>query len=239
MPPGLGRYPAPSFSLNGGTPIERTNVRALGAFYIDQILRLDLTEGVGKILAIPTLHLGTEADARALLLRVLASPAAAVLDADALNLLAADRRLALRPPVAAPDQSPRVLTPHPLEAARLADCSAAEIQRDRTGAASALAGRYDAIVVLKGAGTVVARPDGRWAIIDAGGPALATAGTGDVLAGVIGSLLAQRLSAWDASLLGCWVHGNAGDRWRAVGLSAAELPGLVRESLAALTETPT
>ena len=183
--------------------------------------------------------LGTEADARALLLRVLASPAAAVLDADALNLLAADRRLALRPPVAAPDQSPRVLTPHPLEAARLADCSAAEIQRDRIGAASALAGRYDAIVVLKGAGTVVARPDGRWAIIDAGGPALATAGTGDVLAGVIGSLLAQRLSAWDASLLGCWVHGNAGDRWRAVGLSAAELPGLVRESLAALTETPT
>ncbi|HRO58168.1 MAG TPA: NAD(P)H-hydrate dehydratase, partial [Burkholderiaceae bacterium] len=105
--------------------------------------------------------------------------------------------------------------------------------------ASALASKYAAVVALKGAGTVVASPQGCWAIIDAGGPALATAGTGDVLAGLIGSLLAQGLSAWDASLLGCWVHGDAGDRWPTVGLSAAELPGLVRESLAALTEPPT
>ena len=192
--------------------------------------------------------LGTDASARGLLLRVLDSPAAAVLDADALNVLAADPSLALRapaatskggPPAAPSGESRRVLTPHPLEAARLADCTATEVQRDRIAVALALSRKYAAVVALKGAGTVVADPDGFWAIIDAGGPSLATAGTGDVLAGLIGSLLAQWLSSWDASLLGCWVHGNAGDRCPTVGLSAAELPGLVRDSLAALTEPTT
>jgi len=179
--------------------------------------------------------LGTDARAAGLLERALASRRPVVLDADALNLLA-------RQPHAAPPEGPCVLTPHPLEAARLADMDVAAIQADRVGAALALAGSRAAIVVLKGAGTVVAAPDGRWAIIDAGGPALATAGTGDVLAGLIGGLIAQGVPTYEAALLGCWAHGDAADRWtaahgRSAGLSAAELPVLARAALAALTDT--
>jgi hydroxyethylthiazole kinase-like uncharacterized protein yjeF len=188
-------------------------------------------DGVGIIVA--GCGLGTDARAAGLLERVLASQRPTVLDADALNLLA--RRTQ---PV--PSDAPCVLTPHPLEAARLAGRDVAAIQADRVGAALALARSRNAIVVLKGAGTVVAAPDGRWAIIDAGGPALATAGTGDVLAGLIGGLIAQGVATYEAALLGCWAHGDAADRWsaaqgRGAGLSAAELPVLARASLAAIT----
>ena len=179
--------------------------------------------------------LGTGPRAEALLARVLASGLPAVLDADALNLLAP-----LSPPP--PDSLP-VLTPHPLEAARLTGSGVADIQADRIGAACTIAEARRAVVVLKGAGSVVAHPDGRWAILDSGGPALATAGTGDVLAGLIGGLRAQGLPAWEAALLGCWAHGHAADRWtaasgRAAGLSAARLPELAAAALAGLQEGP-
>jgi hydroxyethylthiazole kinase-like uncharacterized protein yjeF len=178
--------------------------------------------------------LGTEGRSAALLGRALASLLPAVIDADALNMLA-DGSVRWTVPAAAS----RVLTPHPLEAARLAGCKVAAIQADRIGQACSLAAARGAIVVLKGAGTVVASPDGRWSIIDSGGPALATAGTGDVLAGLIGGLIAQGLEPHDAALLGCWAHGNAADRWtaargRGAGLSAAELPALIRDALSAL-----
>lgn len=175
--------------------------------------------------------LGTDSRAEALLARILDSGLPMVLDADALNLLA------LCAP-AGHDALP-VLTPHPLEAARLSGSEVGEIQADRIGAACTIAETRRAVVVLKGAGTVVAHPDGRWAIVDSGGPALATAGTGDVLAGLIGGLRAQGLPAWEAALLGCWAHGHAADRWtaqsgRSAGLSAAELPDLARGALASL-----
>lgn len=180
--------------------------------------------------------LGTSEEAATLLERVLRATVPAVLDADALNRLAADpllgRALALR-------TAPHVLTPHPLEAARLLGASVHDIQRDRIHAAVLLAQRYAGVAVLKGAGTVVATPDGNWSLIGAGGPALATAGTGDVLAGAIAALLAQGLAADQAATLGCWLHGDAGDRWAAdtgheVGLAAVELPRWMRASLAAL-----
>jgi hydroxyethylthiazole kinase-like uncharacterized protein yjeF len=136
-----------------------------------------------------------------------------------------------------------VLTPHPLEAARLTGSTVADIQRDRIGAALELARTHRASVLLKGAGTVVASMDGDWSIIDAGGPALASAGSGDVLAGLIGGLLAQGLAPFDAARLGAWAHGAGADRWsaanaHAAGLSASELPILAREALGTLARAP-
>jgi NAD(P)H-hydrate epimerase len=110
-----------------------------------------------------------------------------------------------------------VLTPHPAEAGRLLGCSAAEVQQDRVTMAQRLAEEYEAVAVLKGCGTVVAAPDGRYAICPLGNPGMATAGTGDVLAGVIGALLAQGLDCWAAAVTGVAAHAWAGD------LAAAEV----------------
>lgn len=103
-----------------------------------------------------------------------------------------------------------VLTPHPGELARLLDMSIAEIQADRLGAARTAAARFGFVVVLKGACTIVAHPDGRARISPFANPGLATGGTGDVLAGVVVGLLAQRLSPFDAATLAVYVHGMAG-----------------------------
>jgi len=126
-----------------------------------------------------------------------------VLDADGLSLLA-DME---------PERGPRdwVLTPHPGEAGRLLGTSAREVQRDRVAAAQAIAQRYDAVAVLKGCGTVVARPDGVYAICPLGNPGMSTAGSGDVLAGVIGALLGQGLDTWQAAQAGVVAHASAGD----------------------------
>lgn len=152
--------------------------------------------------------LGTDATARRLVRRALALARPLVVDADALTLIGADPALQA---LLAGRRAASVLTPHPLEAARLLDSTTAAVQRDRIGAARALAARYGAIAVLKGAGTVVADPRGNCAINDSGGPILATGGTGDVLAGIVGALAAI-LSAPAAACLGVWVHGAAGDR---------------------------
>ena len=129
----------------------------------------------------------------------------AVLDADALNALAESRSLLGRLP-------PRlVLTPHPGEMARLAGATVAEVQADRIGVAASRAREWSAVVVLKGARTVVAAPDAPPAVIPTGNPGMASGGTGDVLAGLIGALLAGGLSPFDAARAGAWVHGRAGD----------------------------
>ena len=129
-----------------------------------------------------------------------------VIDADGLNLLA---RLKLDSAVQA--QKNWIMTPHPAEAGRLLDCSSGEIQSDRVGAALRLAERYGAVVALKGCGTVVAEPQGRYAICPFGNPGMASAGTGDVLAGVIGAMVAQGLDVWRATLAGVLAHALAGD----------------------------
>ncbi|TMQ12367.1 MAG: NAD(P)H-hydrate dehydratase [Deltaproteobacteria bacterium] len=106
-----------------------------------------------------------------------------------------------------------VVTPHPGEASRLLGVTPAEIEADRIAAARALAARTRAVVVLKGARTLVCdgAGDALCSINPTGGPALATGGSGDVLAGTIGALLAQGLSAVDAARAGAFVHGAAGD----------------------------
>jgi hydroxyethylthiazole kinase-like uncharacterized protein yjeF len=177
--------------------------------------------------------LGTDARAQAALTEVLARAAAAwVLDADALNLLA--RVPGLQDALRA-GRGPRVLTPHPLEAARLLESAADAVQADRITATRRLAQRFDAMVVLKGAGSVIALPDGRYWINPTGGPALATAGTGDVLAGMLGALLAQRYDPLQAVLAAVWLHGAAADRYGAdVGLTASEVPALAAAALADL-----
>ena len=107
--------------------------------------------------------------------------------------------------------SERVLTPHPGELARLLGCGTEDVQSDRLSAARAAASRSGCVVVLKGNRTVIAEPEGAAWINPTGGPGLATAGTGDVLAGAIGSLLAQGLDSLAAAQLGVFVHGSAGD----------------------------
>ncbi len=122
-------------------------------------------------------------------------------DADALNLLAIN-----------PDtRHNRILTPHPGEAARLLNCSVAEIESDRLLSAQRLVKRYGGVVVLKGAGTVIASDDAM-GIVDAGNAGMASGGMGDVLSGIIGALLGQKLPLYDAACAGCVAHGAAADR---------------------------
>ena len=149
-----------------------------------------------------------------------------VLDADALNVIAINE--GLRADFASRRKAPTILTPHPAEAARLLGRETRAVQADRVGRALELAQRYGAHVVLKGAGSVCASPEGRWSINTTGNPGLASGGTGDVLAGLIGALLAQGLAAEQALQLGVCLHGAAADSLVArgvgpVGLTASEL----------------
>jgi hydroxyethylthiazole kinase-like uncharacterized protein yjeF len=136
----------------------------------------------------------------------LKSTAPVVIDADGLNLLA---RMSLES--AELRGNNWIMTPHPAEAGRLLNCSSLEIQSDRVGAALRMAERYQAVVALKGCGTVIAEPQGRYAICPFGNPGMASAGTGDVLAGVIGAMVAQGLNLWHATLAGVLAHALAGD----------------------------
>jgi ADP-dependent NAD(P)H-hydrate dehydratase / NAD(P)H-hydrate epimerase len=152
--------------------------------------------------------LGQSAEAGALLRRSLGLPAPLVLDADALNMIAADPALAsaVRNRTAG-----TVMTPHPAEAARLLGASTREIQADRIAAACSLAVRYGAFVALKGNGTVIAAPEGEWWINPSGHPGMASAGMGDALTGMIASLIAQGATPLAALLAAVWLHGAAGD----------------------------
>jgi hydroxyethylthiazole kinase-like uncharacterized protein yjeF len=128
------------------------------------------------------------------------------------------------------------MTPHPLEAARLLASTAGEVQSDRLAAARELAQRFNCVIVLKGSGSVVAKPGGEAMINPTGGPALATAGTGDVLAGVCGALLAQSFPAWNAALAATWLHGHAADvltehHGGTLGMTASELIPCLRTIL--------
>jgi hydroxyethylthiazole kinase-like uncharacterized protein yjeF len=167
---------------------------------------------------------------------VLQLDAPKLFDADALNLLANDAVLAAEVTARGVQGDPCILTPHPLEAARLLGSDAPAVQRDRLGAARALAARFASVVVLKGTGTIIAAPDGRLAINPTGNAALATGGTGDVLGGIIGALLAQHLPRYEAALAGVFLHGLAADTLSAqghgpAGLTAGELAPMVRTLL--------
>ncbi|MEX5558835.1 NAD(P)H-hydrate dehydratase [Pseudomonas rhodesiae] len=147
-----------------------------------------------------------------------------VWDADALNQLAAGG-------VSLPANC--VITPHPGEAARLLGLSTAEVQADRLKVARALSRTFNAVAILKGAGSLIASPDGRVSRCDQGHPAMATAGLGDVLAGLVGALLAQGMPAYEASCLAVWLHATAGDRQGTLGrgLAASDLIPAIRQLL--------
>jgi hydroxyethylthiazole kinase-like uncharacterized protein yjeF len=184
--------------------------------------------------------LGEGRDAHDLLAQALHAPVNLVLDADALNLLAAEPRLQHKLSTRA-RLGATLLTPHPLEAARLLNISAAEVQADRLHAARSLAQRFQAIVVLKGSGTVIARPDGLVSINPTGNPGLATAGSGDVLSGICAALMAQNWEPWQAALGAVWLHGAAADALveqgiGPIGLCASEIGPAVRQVLNRLVD---
>ncbi|MBQ1308937.1 MAG: NAD(P)H-hydrate dehydratase [Ruminococcus sp.] len=128
-----------------------------------------------------------------------------LLDADALNCLADD------PSVLRRVKAPVIITPHPAEMGRLLGVSAGEVNADREMTAKRFAADYGVIVVLKGAGTVTAAPDGRAVINTTGNSGMATGGSGDVLAGICASLLAQGGEAFDSAAAAVYLHGLAGD----------------------------
>jgi hydroxyethylthiazole kinase-like uncharacterized protein yjeF len=148
-----------------------------------------------------------------------------VVDADGLKLL---KRIPNWPNLL---PRPSVLTPHPGEMAVLTDLPKDEIQKDRVGAAKGWAKRWGHVVVLKGAFTVIAAPDGRASVLPFATPGLARAGTGDVLAGAIVGFQAQGLAAYEAAVLGAFVHGRAGELAAEMMGAASVLAGDVTDSL--------
>ena len=147
--------------------------------------------------------LGQAAWGHALWLTALDANRPLVLDADGLNLLAREPRRFT---------APTVLTPHPGEAGRLLGITTDEVEQDRFAAAREIARRHHAVVVLKGAGSLVADPDGRLDVCPWGNPGMASGGMGDLLTGIVAALLAQGCSAWQAAGLGAGLHARAGDR---------------------------
>jgi NAD(P)H-hydrate epimerase len=149
-----------------------------------------------------------------------------VIDADGLKLMARIKDWSKSLP------APAVLTPHPGEMAVLTGLSTEEIQADRTGIATKFAKEWGHVIVLKGAFTVIAAPDGTSTVIPIASPALARAGTGDVLAGLIVGLRAQGLEAYDAAVAGAWIHAQAGlIAADDLGATAAVLAGDVLEAV--------
>jgi NAD(P)H-hydrate epimerase len=192
----------------------------LGTSSANQLM--DLLQKVSVLVVGP--GLGQASWGRSLLSAAANAPLPQVWDADALNLLAEER-------VNLPKDC--VITPHPGEAARLLGISTAQVQADRPAAAHALSKKYTAVVVLKGAGSLIASPDGRLAVCHQGHPAMATAGLGDVLAGLVGALLAQGMQAFDAACLAVWLHASAGELQgkNGRGLAASDLIPAIRQLL--------
>jgi len=128
-----------------------------------------------------------------------------IIDADGLNAISSD------PGILKKHKGEIIITPHPGEMARLCGCSSSDIQKDRLGYAGRFAREFDVIVVLKGYRTIIALPDGTAFINPTGNPGMATAGSGDVLAGMIAGFAAQKFKLADAALCGVYIHGAAGD----------------------------
>ncbi|VAX20358.1 NAD(P)H-hydrate epimerase / ADP-dependent (S)-NAD(P)H-hydrate dehydratase, partial [hydrothermal vent metagenome] len=153
-----------------------------------------------------------------------------VIDADGLNLLGLDRQPLIN------RKSTTIITPHPGEMARLTGSTAAGVQSDRVKAASEYARETGAVVALKGAATIIAAPDGESYLIPTGNHGLASGGAGDVLAGMIGGLLAQGAHPVNAAICGAYLHGKAADEYARHfdprSLIASDLLDVLPETLA-------
>jgi NAD(P)H-hydrate epimerase len=159
-----------------------------------------------------------------------------VIDADALTLIAEDPEILLKA------KTPLVLTPHPGEMSRLTGITIGDIESDRIGVSLDFSKRYNVRLVLKGARTVVSTPEGNVYINTSGNAGMASGGMGDVLTGIIGGFLAQRLSPEDAARLGVFVHGLAGDasartRKGQAGIIASDLANELPQVLGELPKT--
>jgi NAD(P)H-hydrate epimerase len=207
-------------------PLAETKDRTLAPEALEPILQA--LEGKDVLAIGPGLSTHTETVdlVRALLPRVRGP---VVLDADSLNALAGAPEILRQMP------SPCLLTPHPGEMGRLMGAGAAAVQGDRLGTARAFALRWGVYVVLKGAHTVMAMPDGRLRINPTGGPGMATGGTGDVLTGMLGALLAQGFSPEEAMTAGVYLHGKAGELAEAAygerGMVAGDLIEQIPEAI--------
>jgi hydroxyethylthiazole kinase-like uncharacterized protein yjeF len=165
-----------------------------------------------------------------LLPNVLSSSQQLVLDADALNAVARDTSLQSLLIKRSARHKPTVLTPHPLEAARLLKCTAKDVQQNRLLAAQQLADQFQCVVVLKGSGSIIASPHHKPVINGSGNALLATAGTGDVLAGLVGAYIARHEDVFEATCQAVLAHGHVADVWPEAGpaLDAALLAASVR-----------
>lgn len=177
--------------------------------------------------------LGTDTKTLPVLSKIYSMSARLVIDADALNLMAEEPSLARACQRRASNQRSTIVTPHPGEAAQLLGTTSEAIQADRSHAAREIARKLDAICVLKGPHTLIANPAGEIVTNSTGNPLLATAGTGDVLAGLIGALLAQGLDPQQSAINAVRLHGLAADTLRdawggEIGLAAGELIPVIR-----------
>ncbi len=169
-------------------------------------------------------------DIHALLPNVLSSSQQLVLDADALNAVARDTSLQSLLIKRSARLKPTVLTPHPLEAARLLNCTTKEVQHNRIVAAQQLAQRFQCVVILKGSGSIIAGPKQTPVINGSGNALLATAGTGDVLAGLVGAYITSNDDVFEATCQAVFAHGQIADEWPSTGpeFDAALLAASVR-----------
>jgi ADP-dependent NAD(P)H-hydrate dehydratase / NAD(P)H-hydrate epimerase len=169
--------------------------------------------------------LGQTSKAKDVLAVCLQQEKSLLLDADALNLIAQNPRMA---ELLKKRTHPTVLTPHPAEAARLLETSVENIQQHRVDCALEIARQFNTICVLKGAGTLIASPDDQLFFNPTGNVGLAIAGSGDLLSGMIGSFIAQGMALTDAAKLGVYIHGSAADTLLSqgtgpIGLSTEEI----------------
>lgn len=148
-----------------------------------------------------------------------------VIDADALNCISD------KPEILKESKCEIIITPHPGEMSRLTGKSKEEVQNSRLETALSFAAEYGVTVVLKGANTIIALPDGKAAVNTTGNPGMACGGSGDVLTGIIGALLAQKMSVSDAALCGVYIHGECGDRAAAKNSVTALIPSDIIDML--------
>ncbi|MFH0732689.1 MAG: NAD(P)H-hydrate dehydratase [Candidatus Omnitrophota bacterium] len=183
-------------------PLPQTKEKSIASSALPDILKL--LKGKDAVVIGP--GISRNKDTRKLILSLLPKiKIPIVLDADGLNAIAgkSDALEKIKAPV--------IMTPHPGEMARLIDTEASDVQKQRKTVAKAFATKYNVVLVLKGHKTIVAAPKKKTYINKTGNPGMATAGSGDVLSGVIGSFLVQGTSAFEAAKLGVYIHGLAGD----------------------------